>query len=78
MKQATQNSEVYDEIISGKSLLQMYLEMKDERDQLATTLARKAMGIPYAGGQTYEPEFGKLGPNEFPDDEIADFLRSDK
>ena len=52
---AKQNAEVYDEITtSGKSLLQLYLEMKDERDQLIVRLATHRMGI------KYEPEFGMM------------------
>jgi glutaredoxin-related protein len=43
-----QNEEVYVAITtSSKSLLQLYIELKDERDQLAVALACKAIGIPY-------------------------------
>ena len=54
-KLAKQNAEVYDEITSsGKSLLQLYLEMKAERDQLIVRIATKRIGIPYV------PEFGMM------------------
>lgn len=50
-----QNVEVYDEITSsGKSLLQLYAEVKAERDQLAVKLATSRMGI------KYQSEFGPL------------------
>jgi len=53
---AKQYAEVYEEITtSGKSLLQLYLEMKAERDQLIVRFATKRIGIPYV------PEFGPLG-----------------
>jgi len=43
-----QNAEVYMSITtSGKSLLQLYMEVKKERDQLAVALACKSIGIPY-------------------------------
>ena len=54
-KLAKQNAEVYDEITtSGKSLLQLYMEVKDERDQLIVRLATHRMGIKYG------PEFGMM------------------
>jgi glutaredoxin-related protein len=44
----SQNEEVYVALMtSGKSLLQLYIELKDERDQLAVALACKSIGIPY-------------------------------
>jgi hypothetical protein len=50
-----QNEEVFKELTNGKSLLQLYCEMKEERDQLkeerdqlAVALACKSIGIPYA------------------------------
>ena len=42
-----QNKEVFEQIAkSGKSLLQLYLELKQERDTLAVELACKSLGIP--------------------------------
>ncbi len=43
-----QDKEIFKEITtSGKSLLQLYKELKEERDQLAIALSCKAIGIPY-------------------------------
>ena len=39
MKKNEQYSEVFNEISSGKSLLQLYLEVKEERDQAVAKLA---------------------------------------
>jgi hypothetical protein len=44
-KKLKQNEEVFVELISGKSLLQLYVDMKEERDQLAASLAKIRMGI---------------------------------
>jgi len=47
-KKISQNAVVYKEITtSGKSLLQLYLEVKEERDVLAAALACKSLGVPY-------------------------------
>lgn len=41
-----QNVEVFKAVRqSGKSLLQLYIEMRDERDQLAVSLAKLKLGI---------------------------------
>jgi hypothetical protein len=46
--QNKQNTELFKELTtSGKSLLQLYTEIKEERDQLAVALSCKAIGIPY-------------------------------
>jgi|LWDU01.1.fsa_nt_gi hypothetical protein len=44
-KKLKQNEDVFAELIGGKSLLQLYVDMKEERDQLATALAKIRMGI---------------------------------
>lgn len=45
-KKLKQHQEVYEEVTStGKSLLQLYVEMREERDKLATALAKSRIGI---------------------------------
>jgi hypothetical protein len=54
----TQNEEIFKELTtSDKSLLQLYLEVKKERDQMAVALACKAIGIPYVG-ERFENRLG--------------------
>jgi hypothetical protein len=45
-KKLKQNEDVYRAITtSGKSLLQLYVDMREERDKLATALAKARIGI---------------------------------
>jgi hypothetical protein len=50
-KNNNQNAAVYKDITeSGKSLLQLYIEVKDERDKLiARLVANRIIGRPYNG-----------------------------
>jgi glutaredoxin-related protein len=45
-KKLKQHQEVYEAVTSsGKSLLQLYVEMRDDRDKLAAALAKSRIGI---------------------------------